>query len=62
MIFQHEIGDKVRLLALGCDGHILQRCDRGAGVVDYQVVWWWEGKRNADWLLPFEIGPGDTGR
>lgn len=54
--FLYEIGQPVRVKPLGLDGVVLQRCDRGAGQHDYQVVWWAESKRYTDWLLPHELG------
>lgn len=53
--FAYAIGQTVRILPLKLEGRITQRCDRGAGVHDYEVVWWAESSRHVGWLLPHEI-------
>ncbi len=52
--FQFGLGEKV-LTPLDVMGVILQRCERGEGLHDYQVVWWAESKRYTEWLLPHEL-------
>ena len=54
-MFLYEIGQTVTVLPLNCAGHVTQRCDRGAGQHDYQVVYWWDGKRQVEWLLLHEL-------
>lgn len=56
--FAYANGAEVMILPLGLKGVILQRCDRGAGQHDYQVVWWSDGTRKTDWLLPHELAAG----
>ena len=53
--FDFAINQSVRVVPLGLSGVVTQRCDRGAGQHDYQVVYWADGKRNVEWLLPFEL-------
>lgn len=53
--FAYEIDAEVRILPLDLKGRVLQRCDRGAGQHDYQVVYWCESKRQCEWLLPHEL-------
>lgn len=53
--FAFEIDDTVTIVPLSLPGRVLQRCDRGAGQHDYQVVYWADGKRCVEWLLPHEI-------
>jgi len=55
--FAYEINQSVRVVPLGLQGVVLQRCDRGANQHDYQVVYWADGKRNSEWLLPHELEP-----
>lgn len=54
-LFAYEIGQKVRVVPLGLEGRVTQRCDRGAGEHDYQVVYWAEAARRCEWLLPHEL-------
>lgn len=53
--FTYEINQAVRIVPLSLDGVVTQRCDRGANQHDYQVVFWSDGKRNVEWLLPHEL-------
>lgn len=53
--FDFAINQSVRVVPLGLTGVVTQRCDRGAGQHDYQVVFWADGKRNVEWLLSFEL-------
>ena len=53
--FDFAINQAVKIVPLGLTGVVTQRCDRGAGQHDYQVVFWSESKRNVEWLLPFEL-------
>lgn len=55
--FEYEIHETVRVRAIGLDGVVLQRCDRGGGQCDYQVVYWCESKRNVEWLVAHELEP-----
>jgi len=54
-LFAYEIGQRVNVRPINAEGHVMQRCDRGAGQTDYQVVFWIDGKRQVEWLLPFEL-------
>lgn len=56
--FRYNIGDAVHVAAIKEPCCVLQRCDRGAGVHDYQVVWWMDGKRNVEWLVEWELSNG----
>lgn len=53
--FAFRISQPVRIVELGLKGFVLQRCDRGNGQHDYQVVYWCESARRAEWLLPHEL-------
>lgn len=53
--FAYRISQEVRIKPLGLDGMVMQRCDRGAGQHDYQVVYWADSKRQVEWLLPHEL-------
>lgn len=53
--FEYRISQEVRIKPLGLDGLVMQRCDRGAGQHDYQVVYWADSKRQVEWLLPHEL-------
>lgn len=53
--FNYEIGQTVTVKPLALPGVVMQRCDRGAGQHDYQVVYWADGKRNVEWLVAHEL-------
>lgn len=53
--FDYENGDEVIIKPLKLPGIIQQRCDRGAGQQDFQVVYWSDGKRSVEWLTPYEL-------
>ncbi len=53
--FIYEIGQDVRIVPLTLIGRVCERCDRGNGHHDYQVVYWADSRRHADWLLPHEL-------
>lgn len=54
-MFVYEIEETVLIKPIGLPGVVMQRCDRGAGQHDYQVVYWAEQKRNVEWLLLHEL-------
>lgn len=54
-LFTYSIGQQVIVLAVQQNGTVTQRCDRGANQVEYQVVFWHDGKRQAEWLMPHEL-------
>ena len=53
--FSFDIGQRVTVKAVDAEGHVMQRCDRGAGQHDYQTIFWIDGKRQVEWLLSFEL-------
>lgn len=53
--FAFEINQVVTVKALDLQGMVVQRCDRGAGQHDYQVVFWADGKRTVEWMFEWEI-------
>ena len=53
--FDFEIHQVVTVRALDLPGMVIQRCDRGAGNHDYQVVFWADGERKVEWLMSWEI-------
>lgn len=66
--FEHEIGAPVRLIEVDRPGTVTG-CLRSTDGLQYQVVWWDNGSRKAEWLNSFEIeakpcklpSPPDTG-
>lgn len=57
---EFAIGEQV-LTPLDALGTVLQRCERGEGLHDYQVCWWAESKRNVERLLPHEMRKAKQG-
>jgi hypothetical protein len=55
-MFVYEIEEVVFIKPIGLTGVVMQRCDRGAGQHDYQVVYWADQRRNVEWLLLHELG------
>ena len=53
--FDYENGQQVVVIPLDLPGVVLQRCDRGSGQQDFQVVYWADGKRNVEWLMSHEL-------
>ena len=53
--FAFAINQRVTVKAIKAEGHVMQRCDRGAGQHDYQTIFWMDGKRQVEWLLSFEL-------
>jgi len=55
--FKFGIHEDVNIAPLSLTGRVLARCDRGAGVRDYRVVWCSDSKRNDEWLYEHELEP-----
>lgn len=52
--FNYHIGQQVTLIDLKLTGRIIGM-NVSPGGIQYQVVWWWDGQRHAEWLQPFEV-------
>jgi len=56
--FDYQIGQAVAIRPLDVHaGIVTQRCDRGAGQHEYQVVFWINSKREVEWLMTSELAP-----
>lgn len=58
--FRFDIRDTVVVLPLNITGVVYARCDRGNGIHDYRVVFWYDGQRRDDWLYDIELGKAKT--
>lgn len=52
--FKYGVGDVVMIKALSMQGHVDAMSVDRLGLM-YRVVWWWECKRNTEWLYDWEI-------
>lgn len=52
--FKYSIGDKIKISAIGMDGHIngLMVAEDGK---EYRVIYWWNGNRTSVWMKEWEI-------
>lgn len=53
--FRFRLQQDVQIVPLKLTGRVFARCDRGAGLSDYRVVYWSEGKRYDEWLYEHEL-------
>ena len=53
--FDFHLQQRVTILALDLPG-IVTACLIGPDGKEYRVVYWSDGSRKSEWLLPFELG------
>jgi hypothetical protein len=52
--FKYEIGQTVTIKALKVEG-IVNAVTKDKDGLCYAIIYWWDGKRNREWLLEIEL-------
>ena len=53
--FEFDNHQRVQIRALETVGVVLERADRGGACHEFLVTYYWEGRRRAEWMRPFEL-------
>lgn len=52
--FHYEVGDPVTIVPIGEPGHVTA-CMRSIEGVEYEVAYWFEGKRQKEFLRAYDL-------